>query len=146
MAEEEQDQSVELRDYRGARIADVAPGIDPVVHALHADWMTGNVDTSDTADLVLNQVAAVSPAFALHQRNAAIQAARALDPRDRAVSARSVVLPPDPQRAKEAREGVIRAANYAVDHPLILGGGTGQPTYPGTGQPLTHDDGSIVTD
>lgn len=130
----------ERRSYRGATIANVAPGIDPAVHLQHADWMSGNVDTSDTADLIQNQVAAVSPAFAIHQRNAAVQAARALDPNDPGVSRRSVVLPQDHRAAQEAQRAIIEGANYAVDHPLVLGGSTNQPYYPGSGVVANEDD------
>lgn len=141
MADEyEEDAGPQRRDYRGATIADVAAGIDPVVHAQHADWMSGNVDTSDTADLIQNQVAAVSPAFALHQRNAAVQAARALDPNDPGVSRRSVVLPQDHREAELAQRAIIENANYAVDNPLVLGAPTNQPYYPGTGVVTDEDD------
>lgn len=137
MADEEK--PIEYRDYRGATIANVAPGIDPEVHRQHADWMSGSVDTSDTADLIQNQVAAVSPAFALHQRNAAVQAARALNPNDPGISSRAVVLPQDHREAQQAREAIVEAANYAVDHPLVLGGSTAQSYYPGTGAPVDED-------
>src|SRR6202000_2929337 len=80
-----------------------------------------------------NQVMAVSPAFALHKRNAAVQAARALDPHDLGVSTRSVVLPPGAREAEKARQDVYAAAEYAVNHPLVVGGAVvdGPLTYGG---------------
>lgn len=123
MADEKREEKpIEHPSYRDAVIAKVAPGIDPVVQQQHADWMYGNVDTSDTADLVQNQVMAVSPAFALHRRNAAVQAARALDPTDPGVSRRAVVLPQDHQQAEEAQEQIRAAADFAVANPLVVGG------------------------
>jgi hypothetical protein len=131
------------RDYRNAVIAEVVPGVDPVVHQAHADWMSGNVDTSDTADLIQNQVAAISPAFALHRRNAAVQAARALDPHDLGVSRRAVVLPHDHEEAQKVRQGLVRAADYAVDHPIILGGPAGDNSLMAAEMVrLTKDDGA----
>lgn len=109
-------------DYRGAVVAQPMAGVDPII-SQHADWQTGNVDTSDTADLIQNQVEAVSPVFEIHRRNAAIQAARALDPHDPGVSRRAVVMPTDATAlAEEARNGIYEAANYAVDNPVMIGG------------------------
>jgi hypothetical protein len=126
MADEEKTEDTGPRRnpvYRGAVIAQLAPGVD-VAYQMHPEWQSGNVDTSDTADLIQNQVSAVSPVFDIHRRNSAVQAARALDPNDPGVERRSVILPGD-KTDKQARQEIYDAADYAIANPLIIGGPTG---------------------
>jgi hypothetical protein len=106
--------------YRNAVIAKPVAESGPN-YQLHPDWQSGNVVTSGIADEVQNLGTTISPCFAMHQANAAVQAARALDPNDNGVDRRSVILPGGKSDEQAIRE-IYEAADYAVQHPIILGG------------------------